>query len=287
MRIRYKLLEILSHLFFDEPQEVIRRKVGQEIQTFDKRKHSFAELPSLVRELTAKSKDPILEIGCGNGGFLYGLNKISNNNLYGIEIDNLRAKTALEHVSESSTMILLANGEQLPFKPNSFQIIFIIEVIEHLISYKEFLKEIHRVLKPNGYAFITFPSFRSLRGSHLFHMVPIPWAQLVFGYAAQRECALKKLQKVKPDIDKLDHINGINIFSFMKSLSGMFSLEWFRIYASRTVLKPLQFVPFIDDLAADSVRALLKKTRKSYRNIYLQYLVNKKSQLIETVKSRI
>jgi len=50
----------------------------------------------------------------------------------------------------------------LPFKKSSFDIIIALEVLEHLYNPYEMMKEIKRVLKPNGYAIISMPNTGSI-----------------------------------------------------------------------------------------------------------------------------
>jgi len=49
--------------------------------------------------------------------------------------------------------------DKLPYKAASFDFIFCKSVIEHLANTNHFLKEIHRVLRPNGVAIILTPAW--------------------------------------------------------------------------------------------------------------------------------
>lgn len=58
---------------------------------------------------------------------------------------------------------LIVDAHFLPFKNESFSHIICTEVLEHLESPFHALKEIHRVLKRNGIAFITIPNLTEIR----------------------------------------------------------------------------------------------------------------------------
>ncbi len=48
----------------------------------------------------------------------------------------------------------IMNAEVLEFPPSSFDLVVMIEVLEHIVDYVRALREIYRVLKPGGYVFI-------------------------------------------------------------------------------------------------------------------------------------
>ena len=56
---------------------------------------------------------------------------------------------------------LQADGMQLPFADNSFDLVLSSEVIEHILEPEHFVQEIARVLKPDGYLLLTTPNWNS------------------------------------------------------------------------------------------------------------------------------
>lgn len=53
--------------------------------------------------------------------------------------------------------------ETLPFADDSFDVIFFLDVIEHLSAPKKSLQEIRRVLRKDGYLVVTTPNLATLR----------------------------------------------------------------------------------------------------------------------------
>lgn len=112
----------------------------------------------LIHTLNCQPKEEILEIGFGTGATLAQL--FSNNKktkFYGLELSELmykKAKTRLRFslIGESVKLSLMNNKNQIPFRTNSFDKIFLESVlaIQEDNDLEILLKEIQRVLKPDG-----------------------------------------------------------------------------------------------------------------------------------------
>lgn len=60
---------------------------------------------------------------------------------------------------------IVADGKNLPFKDNSFSLVIIEMVLEHVDEPEAILKEAHRVLKKNGEIYVTIPFVFAFHGS--------------------------------------------------------------------------------------------------------------------------
>ena len=105
----------------------------------------------------------ILDVGCGRGDFIKVLApKYSQINIIGIDYSDAAVNIAKENLSKYLNVnILRSDSADLPFKNNSIDYIFCLDVVEHL--YPEHLdktiKSVFRVLKPDGKLIIhTFPT---------------------------------------------------------------------------------------------------------------------------------
>ena len=88
-----------------------------------------------------KSIDKVLEIGCGLGYFgeTFGVNYT------GLEID----KERVAFCKAKGLNVVEGNAELLPFPDESFDVVVWVDVLHHT-NYEKVVKEIKRVLKPNG-----------------------------------------------------------------------------------------------------------------------------------------
>lgn len=102
----------------------------------------------------------IMDFGCGNGRYLEALARYgSNKNLYGLEV---MIERVIEVNKKGFKVIPLSpDGDYLPFKSESFDIVFSSNVIEHIPRhlYLHYLVEIYRVLKPGGRFVVGTPNY--------------------------------------------------------------------------------------------------------------------------------
>ena len=98
----------------------------------------------------------ILEIGCNVGNQLALLQEEGFKNLYGIEIFPKAVELAKTHTK--SINIVQGSGFDLPFKDNSFDLVFTAGVLIHISpkDIKKIMKEIHRVSKKYIWGFEYF-----------------------------------------------------------------------------------------------------------------------------------
>jgi SAM-dependent methyltransferase len=92
----------------------------------------------------------ILDIGCGNGIISHYFS--GYNNVTGVDVEDLRrdSSTGFEYITVDSA--------RLPFDEESFDIVLSHHVIEHIPDQAVHLREMHRVLKPDGLAYLGTPN---------------------------------------------------------------------------------------------------------------------------------
>jgi len=95
----------------------------------------------------------ILDVGCG-GGELLMLLENEGFDCYGLDISNEALRVCSQ---KSNAQLLRGDACKLPFKDSSFDVIFCMEVIEHLFNPHEAVREIKRVLKSEGSVYFSFP----------------------------------------------------------------------------------------------------------------------------------
>lgn len=107
---------------------------------------------SCIQHYLKKKSSRILDIGCGAGKNLEQLKKFGK--IYGLD----SSKEAIKFCKKRGLRnIRLGKAENMPFKPNSFDLIALLDVLEHTDDNKT-LREVHRVLQKNGLLIITVPA---------------------------------------------------------------------------------------------------------------------------------
>jgi ubiquinone/menaquinone biosynthesis C-methylase UbiE len=103
----------------------------------------------------------ILEGGCGAGQQVYALER-NGFQAHGVDFAPLtvrRLNTAFPHLR-----VTLGDVENLDFPDNYFDGYWSLGVIEHFYrGYHKVLREMHRVIKPGGVLFLSFPTISALR----------------------------------------------------------------------------------------------------------------------------
>ena len=95
----------------------------------------------------------ILDIGCGVGAFVRRLREFSPS-VAGFDVDRERVVEGGEQVPG----LALAVGEHLPYADDTFDVVLLHEVLEHVTDDQATLQETQRVLAPGGKAVIFCPN---------------------------------------------------------------------------------------------------------------------------------
>ncbi|MBS1681407.1 MAG: methyltransferase domain-containing protein [Bacteroidetes bacterium] len=97
----------------------------------------------------------LLEVGCGEGRGVQWL--APNVNTY-CAIDKIASVVEQLKKKFPQGDFISGNIPPLPYADNTFDCVVSFQVIEHIADDRAYLKEINRVLKPNGLALITTPN---------------------------------------------------------------------------------------------------------------------------------
>lgn len=111
---------------------------------------------SEVLKAAPKINGSILDVGCHSGLFTKKISeKINPKKIFGVDISKKAIKEAQRRIKDGNFQV--ADAASLPFKKNSFNAVFCLEVLEHVDDPEKVITEIARVLKPKGYAVILVP----------------------------------------------------------------------------------------------------------------------------------
>ncbi len=116
--------------------------------------------------LNIQPHDRILDLGCGEGRHSIGAYMLHDQiEVFGLDLNREDIATARQRFqtfaaaenTDKSLSFFLADGLKLPFCNSSFDKVICSEVLEHIPDYRRILKEIDRVLKPDGILAISVP----------------------------------------------------------------------------------------------------------------------------------
>ncbi len=154
------LIRLQAQLFVEEsglstelmdlfPQQIRLELKKEELNYLHRHSSRLLATFSLVKSFPITS---ILDVGSGSGGFLLLLPHAWRR----VGVDSpgnaeLAKKRGIDCVG------LDLEREDLPLKDNKFDLVTLLEVIEHIKNKKHVLSEIHRVLKENGHLVVTTP----------------------------------------------------------------------------------------------------------------------------------
>ena len=177
-------------------------------QSWDAPGKQWPAKSELVESLTQPS-DIILDIGCGNGSILRHLKSRGYQHLHGVEISDY----AVRRLRGEGIEMHFGSLPSIPLADSTFDVVIASQVLEHVIRRRRFLKEIRRILKPTGRAFIFVPD--NCLG-------PIDAPEHVIKYNAH---TMRKLLEAYFSVVKLDsmreaHLEAPMLFAHVKKPVG-------------------------------------------------------------------
>jgi len=176
----------------------------------DSKRNLFEKAYHLVRSISLKKKlnlinslaseeKKLLDVGCGTGDFLKTAQQ-NNWQISGIEPN----KEARDIANKKTNNSVFETEQLLKFKPNSFNVITLWHVLEHLPNLEEQIAIFKKLLKPNGTLIIAVPNYKSYDAKHykqFWAAYDVPRHFWHFNQASISKLVSKqsfKVEKVKP-----------------------------------------------------------------------------------------
>jgi ubiquinone/menaquinone biosynthesis C-methylase UbiE len=104
--------------------------------------------------VSISNESVILDVGCNDGRFLKIIQTLNNScNCWGIDL-----RSTVDKIKINNCKFRVADVRKLPFDDNYFDIVFALDMLEHVENVEIGIKEIHRVLKPGGFAILSGPT---------------------------------------------------------------------------------------------------------------------------------
>lgn len=112
----------------------------------------------LRHHLEERKPARVLDLGCGNGGFLPGLAELGER-VFPADI----SLDSLGHCSERGFPAgVVSDGYALPYADESFDLVCMFDAIEHIPDDHRVMREVARVLRPDGICFVSVPAYQFL-----------------------------------------------------------------------------------------------------------------------------
>lgn len=110
----------------------------------------------------------VLDIACGEGYGSYFIRKWGALEIEALDISESAIERARAHYIDEKIHFVCHRDEKLPYSDSAFDMVISLETMEHIKEAEEFLKELKRVLKPDGILIISCPNdryFQTVGGS--------------------------------------------------------------------------------------------------------------------------
>ncbi len=118
------------------------------------------DMPTIVKLFKKGGIEKVLDLGCGSGRHTVYFSK-KGFDTYGIDIAPIGLKMTKDWLKQEKLRANLKLGsifKKLPYKSNFFDAIIAVQIVSHerIENIRKLIKEMDRILKPNGLIFVAF-----------------------------------------------------------------------------------------------------------------------------------
>lgn len=204
------------------------------------RKGLYEEIKCMGFNIVGKT----LDVGCGTKPYQH---LFKSDEYIGLEYD-----TGIDTVKKKADYYY--DGKVFPFNDNEFESIITNQVLEHIFTPNDFLKEIHRVLKVNGKFLLT---------------VPFVWDEheQPFDYARYSSFGLKSLLN-KNGFEIIESKKSVNDF---RVLAQLFNAYIYKITSRNILLKNTALLLIMAPVTILGI--LLSKLLPTNNDLYLDNII--------------
>ena len=105
-----------------------------------------------IKKMNLSNNTSLLDVACGTGDVCFEIQKKYNISITGLDLSENMIILANKKAQQNNQQIkfIHGDGENLPFKDNTFDYLTISYGFRNISNYEKALKEFYRVLKPEG-----------------------------------------------------------------------------------------------------------------------------------------
>lgn len=153
----------------------------------------------MLRLVGFASGQSYLDFGCGNGAAAIHLASKLGLNMTGIDVDPEQIEAARAS-SDGTAMVrfLAVDGTELPFGDNEFDFVATHMVTHHIPDWRNALRQMLRVLKPNGYLIykdFALPKWMAFLGKKVSESFGVLTAEDLNRFAQENDLAVVHLAR--------------------------------------------------------------------------------------------
>jgi len=208
----------------DKPIGFRRSRLSPE-HYFEWRKQRVIPIIDRIELLKDLKGAKILDVGCGFGA----LSSVLSDRgacVTATEIDQKRLEQAKMLVNNDVRFVKVKN-EILPFKDETFDVVVLFDVIEHVSNPEAIIEEVYKTLKPNGLLYVEFTPYYSIVGHHLYDYTKWPIHMLPRGLIKKIvfRKQIKGFQTPNDYWETFKSLNKIRISDFQRMTSCFIKIE--------------------------------------------------------------
>src|SRR3989344_9387260 len=183
----------------------------------------------LIEILGIKRKDVVLDIGCANGAHLTDITNKTGAKCFGIDISPIAVKLN----KDKRLKLNVADMEKTGYPKNKFTKVFTLGVFEHTPRSLGVFKELNRIMKIGGLAYVSVPNKLSL--FHITKNIKMRLGTWDLGY--EKSFTIWELRKISEKAGfKLEkvwlapHGQISNIFNLIDNLLNKLNSRYFGFF---------------------------------------------------------
>ena len=143
----------------------------------------YSLFPGIAVEAAIEGRD-VLDFGSGYGGRTVDYARLSGaRTVIGVEPFEAPVKLSRDYAASLGTSNVdfrLCTQTTIPLSDASIDVVVSYDVLEHVASPPDAVREIHRVLRPGGTAYLVFPVYFGAASHHLDYVTGLPGLHWVF-----------------------------------------------------------------------------------------------------------